>query len=142
MANDTVFQINDSGLFDDIQHTQGGLTHLMQYLWDAYCSYLQEEIDKRKEEHKPVVSLQEAKKKAPASHFANWCTEYLKENRPVENFFIDGNVGVRLTNNMCIAISPGTHIQGTMQESGAVPVTEGKSQRDMNGVIDTTSLRI
>ncbi len=141
MQSDVV-GITDSTLFDDIQHTQGGMPHLIQHLWDEYQKYLIEQLEERKKAKKPTVSLEEAKKKAPATHFATWASDYLKEFRPVENFFIESNCGVRLTNNMCVAISPGTVIQGTMQDSHSVPVTEGKSQRDMNGVIDSPSLRI
>ena len=138
----SVVGINDGGLFDELAHTQGGMAHLLQHLWDAYVSYLREQLEERQKQGQAVVSLAEAKKKAPATHFAKWASDYLKENRVVENFFIDANHGVRLSNSVCVAICPGTAIQGTMQDAGAIGITEGRSQRDMNGVIDTPSLRI
>ncbi len=137
-----VFQVSDGGLFDEISHTQGGMNHLMQYLWDAYVRHLETELEARVAADKPAATLQQAKKNAPASHFAKWAADHLRENRVVENFFIDANHGVRLSNNACLAICPGTVIQGTMQDSGAVSVTQGRSQRDMDGVVGTTSLRI
>ena len=142
MFEQGIVQVNEGGLFDEISHTQGGMAHLMQHLWDAYVGFLRERLEERKKAGKATVSLEEAKKKAPAIHFAKWASDYLKENRVVENFFIDENHGVRLANNTCVAICPGTTIQGTMQDSGAVQVTEGRSQRDMNGVMQTPSLRI
>jgi len=132
-----VFGVNDQGLFDPIMHTQGGVNHLMQHLWDAYCVHLAEQLDKRKLEGKPTVELAEAKKKAPASNFATWAAEYLKEIRVTESFFIDGNLGIRLANNVCVAVCPGVEIRGTMQDSGSVAVTEGKSQAGYNGTADT-----
>lgn len=142
MQNNRVVTVTDGGLFNELQHTQGGMEHLVQHLWDEYCKYLDEQLEERREAGKPAVPLAQAKRTAPATHFARWASDYLKENRVVENFFIDANHGVRLANNVCVAICPGTVIQGTMQDSHAIAVTEGKSQRDMEGVIQTPSLRI
>jgi hypothetical protein len=142
MLDSNVVGINEGGLFDEIAHTQGGMPHLMQYLWDEYCKYLEDMIEERRKEGKKILPLKDAKMKAPATHFAQWATDHLKEFRVVENFYIDANHGIRLSNNVCIAICPGTVIQGTMQDSGAIQVTEGKSQRDMEGVLNTITLRI
>ncbi len=138
-----VFQVGSGDLFDSTLHTQGGLNHLMQHLWDAYCLHLQEEIGKRNAEGKLTVTLDHAKRKAPATDFAKWASDYLKEMRVTESFFIDGNLGVRLTNNVCVAVCPGVEIRGTMQDSHAIPVMEGRSQPGNNGVVnDGDSLRI
>ena len=143
MQNSQVFQVQGGDLFDSTMHTQGGLNHLMQHLWDAYKIHLQDQIETRQKEGKPTVDLTTAVKKAPASNFAEWATEYLKEFRVTESFFIDGNLGVRLANNVCVAVSPGVEIRGTMQEAAAIQVTEGRSQLGNNGVTgDGGSLRI
>lgn len=139
MHDSNVFQMGTPELFDATVHTQGGLPHLMQYLWDRYVEHLTEELEKR-----TVLSatIETAKRKAPATHFAQWATEFLKENRATESFFLDANMGLRLTNNAMVAISPGVEIKGTMQDSTAIQVTEGKSQADKTRVADGGSLRI
>lgn len=143
MQNSQVFGIQGGELFDSTLHTQGGLNHLMQHLWDAYCLHLKETIDERIEKRISTVNLETAKSKATATHFAKWATEYLKEFRVTESFFIDGNLGIRLANSVCVAVSPGVEIRGTMQDSAAIQVTEGRSQLGNNGVTgDGGSLRI
>lgn len=142
MSTHGVFGVNEGGLFDEVMHTQGGLPHLVQHLWDAYTEHLKERLEEKKKRGEAVVTLVQAKLKAPAADFAQFCAAYLMEHRPVENFFIDSNNGVRLSNNAMVAISPGTVIQGTMQDSGAVSVTEGRGQKGNEGVSPSTSLRI
>ncbi len=127
---------NDSALFDEIKHTQAGMPHLLQYLWNRYVLHLQEEISKRQEAKQPTVTIQEALKRAPAISFVTWASDFLKETRVVENFFVDANHGIRLANMDAMVICPGTTIQGTMQESGAIAITEGKSQADNEGVFN------
>lgn len=140
--HDNSIAISAGNHFDDVIHTQGGTPHLVQYLWDRYVSHLETQIKERAARGEPVVSLAEAKKKAPATHFATWAADYLRQNRVVEHFFIDENHGIRLSNNACVAVSPGTIIRGTMQSSHAVEITSGLSQTDMNGVIESPSLQI
>lgn len=142
MQSGPVFQMAGSDMFDSASHTQGGLPHLMQHLWDAYAAYLQTELDKRAAAGKPTVTLDEAKKKAPATAFAQWATEYLAENRVAESFFIDANHGIKLANNAMVAICPGVEIRGSMQDSNAVPVMEGRSQPHQEGITKTGGLRI
>ncbi len=133
---DQVFSTTGSDMFDTTRHTQGGHVHLIQHLWDQYCLYLQEKIDERIEGRISTVNLATAKEKATATHFAKWASNFLKENRPVESFFVEENCGIRLTNNVLVAIAPGmdTDIRGTMQAADAIQVTEGRSQRGNNGV--------
>lgn len=136
--NDRVFQVAGSDMFDTTGHTQGGLPHLMQHLWDAYVAHLKEEIDKRAANGKNPVDLETAKKKAPASDFAVFATSYLKEHRVAEGFFIDANHGIRLGNNAMVAVCPGVEIRGTMQDAGAVEVTHGRSQPHQQGIVGNT----
>lgn len=128
MQGRDTFQLTGSDMFDSNTHTQGGLPHLIQFLWDAYCQYLDDEIRSRIDRRISTVNLATAKAKAPATDFARFASDYLATNRVVDSFFIDENFGLRLTNNQTVAFSPGVEIRGTMQDSGAVQVTEGKSQ--------------
>lgn len=131
-----VFGVNDNGLFDPVAHSQGGCQHLMQHLWDAYCEYLSDQLKARTDKGLAATTIDDAKKKSPATHFVKWAAEYLKANRVVQSFFIDENHGVQLANNTMVAICPGVEVRGTMQDSGAVQVTEGRSQRNNNGVVN------
>lgn len=135
MQSPNVFQVGGSDLFDSTMHTQGGLPHLMQYLWDAYVVHLQKQLEKLTESGKTAVTIDEAKKRAPATHFAVWATEHLKEVRVTESFFVDANHGLRLGNNAMVAVCPGAEIRGTMQEANAVQVTKGESQPHQHGIV-------
>lgn len=136
---DNVYSTTSSDMFDTTRHTQGGHVHLIQHLWDQYCLYLGEQIKEREEKKLSTVDLPTAKKKATATHFAKWAADFLKANRPVESFFVEENCGLRLTNNVLVAIAPGMDedIRGTMQSSGAIQVTEGRSQTGNNGVTNS-----
>lgn len=142
--NGQVVGINNSPMFDEIAHTQGGCPHLMQYLWDKYVQYLQKKIEERRASKRPVVEIGEAIKKAPALGFVDWASKYLKENRVVQNFFVDENHGLVLSNNDNVVVCPGMPVMGTMQNSGAIGVTEGRSREGNEGVIfdPNASLRI
>lgn len=140
--NNGVVQVNNEGLFDSIAHTQGGVTHLTQLLWDAYVERLRGRIEDRKTQGKPAVTLEEAIRRAPATDFAKFCADYLAVHRPVQSFFIDENLGILLRNQMSVALSPGVEVRGTMQDSGAVQVTEGMSQEGLNGVVNASNLSI
>lgn len=137
--NDGSFQVGSSDLFDATAHTQGGLPHLIQFLWDEYAKHLDRLLKERAEAGKPAVDLHTAKTKAPATNFAKWASDYLKDNRIVESFFIDGNLGIRLTNMKMVAVCPGLEeIRGTMQDANAIGITHGRSQADNSGVVDET----
>lgn len=132
--NDGIVQVNNEPLFDPARYTTAGQPHLMQHLWSQYRAHLQAKIDERKKTHPDTVTVDEALKRATAAHFFQFCEEYLKANRPVENFFVDMNHGLVLSNNARVVVSPGYDLRGTMQRSGAVGVTEGVSQPGLNGV--------
>lgn len=123
-----VFQMGGP-LFDSTAHTQAGLPHLIQYLWDQYSLSLQTTLEERATAGKQTVTLEEAKKKAPATHFADFATRYLEENRVSQSFFIDANHGLLFDNGVTVAVCPGINVQGTMQDSGSVAVTEGKDRQ-------------
>lgn len=111
-------------------HAANQSPHLMQYLWDKYLEYLDEEIAKRAANNHGITTtdLETAKKRAPATHFVTWASEFLQQNRVVENFFTEGNNGLRLSNGeMVVVCPPGDEIggEGSMQPSNAVAVTHG-----------------
>jgi len=142
MTGGSVFQVGGSDLFDSVAHSQGGQPHLLQFLWDEYWKYLQAELDKRTRQGVAVFTLDEAKRKAPAVGFLKWATAYLAENRAAESFFLDANLGVRLTNNVAVAICPGVELRGTMQDANAVQVTEGRSQPHQDGIAAGPAFRV
>lgn len=126
-------------MFDSIAHTQGGVLHLMDYLWDRYVSHLTERIEERKAEGKESIPLDVALKKTSAQAFKKFCEDFLDENRAVETCPLDENLGFRLSNNDMVALSRGIAIQGSMQDSGAVAVTHGRSQRGNEGVVQVNN---
>lgn len=141
---ESTFQPQPAGdLLAQGTYTQGGHKHLVQYLWDAYAAHLEAGGGGwPKARHAPGRPIAEAKRTATAVDFVRWATTYLQETRPLGSFFIDGNVGLRLTTGETVAVSPGVVVSGTMQESYAVPVTEGLSQPGNNGVVQTDGVTI
>jgi len=128
-------------LFTPEDLTQGGFPHLIMHLWQEFTDDLDRELKKRQAEGKQTLTLEQALIKAPALTFCEFASNYLKTNRPVEQFFIDENYGLRLSNNKTVAVSPGVDIRGTMQGSGAVPVTPGMPQKD-HGIIQINELPV
>lgn len=141
-AYDGVVGVNNSPLFDDLTHTQGGMPHLMQFLWDEYTAFLKSEIEIRRQAGKATVDIAEALQKVPATVFAKWAADYLRDNRMVQNFFVDENHGIMLSNNRTVVLSPGIDIRGTMQDAGAVGVTHGRSNPGNDGITKDTTLRV
>jgi hypothetical protein len=134
MALTDVVGVNPEGLFDPAKYTTAGQPHLTEHLWAEYRLHLQRLLDARKAAGQPAADIDTAVSKAPASHFYAFCVEYLLRNRPVTTFFVDTNMGVVLTNTKRLVLSPGFDLRGTMQNAGAVGVTEGLSQPGMDGV--------
>jgi hypothetical protein len=134
--------VNETPMFDDMAYTQGGMPHLVQFLWDEYKAHLTEEIEKRKAEGQPTKELADALPRVPAISFLQWAANYLKENRYSSHLFVDENHAVVLSNQKTFVISPGIPIRGTMQEAHAVNVSKGESQRGMEGVAPSTVLKI
>lgn len=123
-------------LADPITQSQGGVPHLLEYLWARYREFLKDELDGRAEAGKPAGTLEEALRRAPATSFVRWASDFLRDNRVVEAFFIDDNHGLRLTDNALVAVCPGVDLRGTMQESRTVAITSGRSQPGLEGVKD------
>ena len=97
---------------------QTGIPHLMQLLRDKW-----------QEQHGRTLPKE-------AEDFSLWCENYLNEHRTVENWPADSNIGVRLSNNERAVIHPNAPASGgTMQDSGAVSVTEGQTQPGQEGVV-------
>lgn len=130
-----IVQVNHTPLFDPANYTTAGQPHLVEHLWGKYRQHLQELIDERKKTKPDTVSVEEALKRATAMHFMAFCTKYLMDARPVENFFVDMNHGVVLSDTSRVVISPGFDLRGTMQGAGAVGVTAGATQPGLQGVV-------
>lgn len=139
--DNNVFGVNNAPLFDSIMHTQGGAPHLLQHLLDEYVKHLNEKTEERTKAGKASLPIAEALAKTPMMSFLRWAKEYLATNRPVQNFFVDENLGIRLSNNANVVLSPGVNLQGTMQDAGAVAVTHGQGQQNQD-VIKTTDFKI
>jgi len=77
----------------------------------------------------------------PATSFVKWASDFLSVNRVVETFFVDANHGFRLANNDLVVLCPGIELQGTMQESYAIPiVAEERKGKDVQS--SGTNIRI
>lgn len=140
--DNNVFSVNNEPLFNSIAHTQGGSPHLLQYLLDEYVKHLNGRIEERTKRKEKSVDLSTAVKNTSMMAFLKWAKEYLTKVRPVTNFFVDENLGIRLNNNANVVLCPGINIQGTMQDAGAVNVTHGVSQSGQEGVIQTSDFKI
>lgn len=124
-----VFGESDRSAFDSIAHTQGRLTGLMDYLWARYEAHLADRVAERLESGQTSPSAAEALRVAPARDFCAFCSEFLAENYVVEHFPLDSNLGLRLANNDMVALGPNVEeVQGTMQPSESVAVTEGRGR--------------
>ena len=129
-------------MFDGMNPTQE--THLIQHLWDGYVAHLGEEIDRLAKEGKQVLTLEVAKQKAPAVDFVKWAAKYLSQYRAVENVYIEGNLGFRLSNGSYLMLSPGIegNVRGTMQDSPSIQITEGQEQRGPGTAESGSTMRI
>lgn len=73
-----------------------------------------------------------------ADDFWDFAANYLANNRTVENWPADRNIGLRLSNNIRVLVHPATMAgSGAMQDSGSVPITEGLTQPGQEGVSGT-----
>lgn len=114
--------------------SQGGLPHLIEHLWSEFTKALAETRTKEEAAGVKVPPIIEITQRATATSFVKWASEYLKVFRPVENFYVDANHGLRLSNNVLCVVSPGLDVRGTMQEAHAIGVTHGKSQHGQDGI--------
>ncbi len=126
--------VNTEPLFDATKYTTAGQPHLVEHLWSQFRAWLLQNIEARKKAKKPTIEIDEAVARATAAQFMAFCVKYLAKHRPVENFFVDTNHGLVLSNNARVVVSPGVDLRGTMQGARAVGVTAGQSQPGLNGV--------
>ena len=100
------------------------------------------------EDEVPIVgSVEEALKKAPATSFRAFCDDYLARNRPVQQFPADANVGIMLSNNIRVVVSPRLPGEfagygGSMQHSGDIKISTGESQPGLDGVVQEGGIKI
>lgn len=72
----------------------------------------------------------------PVERFVEFCRQYLDQHRTIQTWPADANVGIVLANNTRLLVHPPSGAgMGGMQDSGAVDVTEGKTQPGQEGVI-------
>jgi hypothetical protein len=70
------------------------------------------------------------------AEFIEFCNEYLDRHRTVQTYPADANIGIVLANNVRLLVHPPSGAgMGGMQNSGAVDVTEGKTQPGQEGVL-------
>lgn len=105
----------------------GAIKHLLQHLWDAYLAHLDDRIRERTKEGKASRPLGQAARAAPARSFLEFAAAYLAEQRVVESFPLDFNLGVRLADNTLLSLCPPADVAGTMQGGVSVAITEGRT---------------
>ena len=99
------------------------LPHLVQFLWDRYLEDIQSRLAQRKADGKSVVDFAEAIRRAPASDFAHFAARYLSQQRAVQSFWLPDNVGLRLSSEVSVVVSP-PNPQAQPSAASAVPITE------------------
>jgi len=110
------------------QKQSGELPHLIQHLRREYALHLGK-----------AATDPGAMDGVGADAFISWAAQYLSDNRTVENWPADANIGLRLSNNKRVLVHPATgEGTGQMQESGAVHVTKGQTQPGQEGVVQVT----
>jgi hypothetical protein len=115
-------------MFDSIAHTQAGLPHLLSYLQQQYRQYVRRVNQEQNLQINPELAISSART------LLDFCEQFLTIHRPVQVFPVDMNYGVVLDNNDRVAICPGVaDIRGTMQDSGAVSISSGRSQPGQAG---------
>lgn len=129
--------VNEQPFFDPIRLTTGGLPTLVQVIEQALNKDIQERLERLKADGRKVITLEQARRRVTLAMFGKFAADYLAENRVVEVFAVDANVGLVLSNHVRCVVCPGTDVAGTMQESGAVGVTSGRSQAGMPDGVDS-----
>lgn len=109
---------------------QAGMPDLITLLVEEYkAACARNNQDPNKEQVDPQEDLDAAE---PLLVFFR---EYLDRFRPVQSFPADNNYGLLLSNNLRCLVSPAGDIRGTMQNSGAIGVMQGRSNPGQDGVI-------
>lgn len=70
-----------------------------------------------------------------AEDFGEFARDYLRKNPPQQIIYPHGGVGVTLANHEQVLIAPADNVansvRGTMQPSGAIPITGAETIKDM-----------
>lgn len=121
-----------------VQSEMPSLVQLLVQEFQAQCLRQNSEVSDPAQLRDPQIAIQAAK---PLLDFFD---SYLDLYRPVQTFPVDFNYGLVLSNNLRCTVSPSveTEAPGSMQDSGAIHVTMGKSNPGQNGVISTDPLYI
>lgn len=120
---------------------QSGMPSLIELLLQEFQDQC---LRQNSEEPDPAKLLYPQHAIQAARPLLNFFEAYLNLYRPVQTFPVDFNYGLVLSNNMRCTVSPSieTEAPGSMQASGAIQVTTGKSNPGQNGVITDNPLYI
>lgn len=118
----------------------GGINGLVATLWAAYEDSVRVRLDDMRAAGHRTAEFKDAIRRAPATDFFKFCQDYLAENRPVQTFAADSNVGFMLSNNVRAVLSPPLEGEfrgygGYMQDAGDVGITRGSGQPGLGGVV-------
>lgn len=76
---------------------------------------------------KPVVPPDQAIAGMTAIQWKKMARDVLMETRPIEATFVENNIGIRMTNNDIVAISPHTDEQ-PLPDNHSIGVTQGRGR--------------
>lgn len=115
------------------------LPSLLQHLVAEYREYIRRANETRARQEQKLLDP-EATLRA-AKPLLDFFESYLNTYRPVQAFPVDANYGLLLSNGMRCMVSPGVvDVRGTMQDSGAIQVSQGISNPGQEGVIPVRGL--
>jgi hypothetical protein len=120
-------------IFERHKVAQGGVPHLMEVLWGAYRDSIRDHFVETGVALDDVA-IDAKMGRAPATHFLKFCCDYLAQHRVVEHSMVDANTCFRLANNVLAILAPAVDEGGTMQDAGAIVVTDGKSAPGLQGI--------
>ncbi len=124
-------------MIDTSQVTTAGLPTLLEHLKKVFLARLEKRLEAeraRTNKDAPTkMDVLDVFRRCSPLLFLEFCDEYLKTNRITETFAVDSNVGVVLSDLSRCVICPGTEVDGTMLDAGAVAITEGRAARNKEG---------
>ncbi len=133
-ASNQLEQNSPNPMFNPVAHSQAGMPHLIDYLKTQYRAHIQWMNETRAQQGQ-ALGDPEATIRA-AQPVLDFFESFLNTHRPIQIFPIDMNYGIVLDNNDRVALCPGAkNIQGSMQDSGAISITENLTHPGQDGVV-------
>lgn len=128
---------------DAINRTPGGAPHLLALLWDLYRRHLGDQLAALTAQGKKVRSLERVLETVPATSFIAFSAAYLDQNRVVDSFFADSNLGIRLTDHRRFLVCPPVRRRpGALDRTASVPIMDGVAHADYGGDFDNDAVGI